>query len=534
MKLSIDERIEAENVRSHQMQETFFSSSDDLVQKLESAVATIATLEERVRVYQDENNWLKEQIADLKRNRFGKKSEGYETPEQVCLFNEAEIESRKPDPTDDEEADQTREVKVEGHTKNVRGHRKALPENLEREVIKIELPEEEQFDEDGNRLKVIGWEISEKIKYEPSRISVTQYQRAKYGVEQGDYVKTAPPVASIIPKSNATPELLAAIVVAKYADGLPLYRMEDFFKRHGIELGRQTMARWVIQVAGACAPILNVLSNRWINSFYVALDETKVQVLKESGRKAESDSWMIVRSIPYGEKKVILFDYRTSRGSEAMNKLLEGFKGFMQVDGLSSYDEASRNADVTRLGCGMHSRRRFEKAFVTGLKSGKSLGEVGLKYFKDLYAIEDELRDKSTEERHCVRLEKAKPIWEAMKAWAEKKKGKVPKQGQIGNALNYLLNEYEFLTNYLLDGRLEIDNGFTERAIRKFAIGRNNWLFSDTEDGANASALLYSLVVTAKVNGVNPYKALVTLFTQLPLAKTDEDYTRLADLILAP
>lgn len=515
-------------------QETFFSSSDDLVQKLESAIVTIATLEDRVRVYQDENNWLKEQIAELKRNRFGKRSEGYETSEQVCLFNEAEIESQRPDPTDEEEGEVVSEVKVQGHTKKIRGHRRPLPENLAREVVKIELPKEEQFDEGGNALKIIGWETSEKLKYEPGKITVIQYQRAKYGVDQGDYVKTAPPVASIIPKGNATPELLAAIVVAKYADGLPLYRMEDFFKRHDIEISRQTMARWVIQVAQAAQPVFNVLSNRWINSFYVALDETKVQVLKESGRKAESDSWMIVRSTPFGEKRVILFDYRVSRGSDTMNKLLEGFKGFMQVDGLNSYDEAARDADVTRLGCGMHSRRRFEKAFVTGAKLGKGLGEVGLKHFKELYDLEEELRDKSIEERYRIRLEKAKPIWETMQAWAEKKKGKVPKQSQIGGAFSYLLNEYEFLTNYLLDGRLEIDNGFTERAIRKFAIGRNNWLFSDTEDGANASALLYSLVVTAKINGVNPYKALVQLFTQLPLAKTDEDYTRLADLILAP
>ncbi len=516
-------------------QETFFSSSDDLVQKLEGAVATIATLKSENETLKTQIDWLAEQIADLKRNRFGKKSEAFETSEQICLFNEAEIESQKPDPADDEEeSNQDREVKVKEHTKKVRGHRKALPENLVREVVKIELPAEEKFDVDGNALKIIGWETSEKLKYEPAKISVIQYQRAKYGVDQGDYVKTAPPVASIIPKGNATPELLAAIVVAKYVDGLPLYRMEDFFKRHDIALSRQTMARWVIQVAEACAPILNVLTNRWINSFYVALDEAKVQVLKESGRKAESGSWMIVRSTPFGEKKVILFDYRVSRGSDTMNELLKGFKGFMQADGLNSYDKATDNADVSRLGCGMHSRRRFDKAFVTGMKSGKGLGELGLKYFKELYDIEEELRDKSVEERYGVRLEKAKPIWEAMKTWAEKKKGKVPKQSHIAGAFNYLLNEYEFLTNYLLDGRLEIDNGFTERAIRKFAIGRNNWLFSDSEDGARASAQLYSFVVTAKVNGVNPYKALVELFTQLPLAKSEEDYTRLADLILAP
>jgi transposase len=521
-------------------QESFFSSSDDLIQKLESAGVTIRALEERNKTLENQVDWLSEQLAEMKRYRFGKKSERYESPEQMLIFNEAEIESHRPEPDGDvEEIDEvgsTQEVEVKAHKKIVanRGHRKGLPENLTREIVKVELPIEEQVDADGNALKIIGWETSEKLKYEPAKVSVIQYQRAKYGVDSGDYVKTAPPVPAIIPKGNATPELLAAIVVAKYTDGMPLYRMEDFFKRHDIEISRQTMARWMIKVAEACGPIFNVLSKTWLNSFYVALDETKVQVLKESGRKAETDSWMIVRSTPFGERKIVLFDYRVSRGTDTINKLLNGFQGFMQADGLSSYDNAEKDENVTRLGCAMHARRRFESAFVNGVKSGKSLGEVGVKYFKALYDIEDEVREVSPDERHRIRLEKAKPIWEEMQAWAAKKKLKVPKLSKIGGAFKYLLNEYEFLTNYLLDGRLEIDNGFTERAIRKFAIGRNNWLFSDQEAGAHASALLYSLVVTAKVNGVNPYRALVQLFTQLPLAKKDDDFARLANLILAP
>ncbi len=520
-------------------QESFFYSSDDLVRELESAGVTIRALEEKNKALENKVDWLSEQLAEMKRYRFGKKSERYESPEQM-IFNEAELEAERPE-ADGEgeesgEVGTTQEVEVKAHTKTIakRGHRKSLPENLAREIVKVELPPEELFDADGNALKIIGWETSEKLKYEPAKVSVIQYQRAKYGVDAGDYVKTAPPVPSIIPKGNATPELLAAIVVAKYADGMPLYRMEDFFLRHDIEISRQTMARWMIKVAEACGPIFNVLSSKWLSSFYVALDETKVQVLKESGRKAESDSWMIVRSTPFGDRKVVLFDYRVSRGTDTINKLLSGFQGFMQADGLSSYDNASRAPKVTRLGCAMHARRRFESAFVNGVPSGKTLGEVGVKYFKAIYDVEDELREKPPEERQRIRFEEAKPIWEEMKAWAEKKKTKVPKQSKIGGAFQYLINEYEFLTNYLLDGRLEVDNGFTERAIRKFAIGRNAWLFSDQEAGAHASALLYSLVVTAKVNGANPYKALVQLFTQLPLAKTDDDYVRLADLILAP
>lgn len=506
-------------------------SGDDLREQLEGALLRNAALTEQNQHLESEILWLKEQIAELKRDKFGKKSERWETQEQGCLFNEAEVESTKPE--DDQESQEESETEVAGH-KRKRGHRKPLPENLEREVVKLELPIEEQKAEDGTPLKVIGWEISEKLKYEPAKMSVLQYHRAKYGVDSGDYVKTAPPAPSIIPKGLATPELLAAITVAKYADGLPLYRMEEIFKRHGIDLRRTTMARWMVAVAEACQPIWNVLSDKWRESFYVACDETKVQVLKENGRKAESKSWMIVRSIPYGPKKIVLFDYNPSRGSDVITDLMTGFKGYLQCDGLNSYDQIAKEDGIDRLGCNMHSRRRFEKAETNGAKSGQSLGEEGLKFYKELYDIEDEIRGKSPEERFQVRNERARPIFEKMHQWAKKMKPKVPIKSKIGDAFNYFLNEYDYLTGYLKDGRLEMDNGFTERAIRKFAIGRNNWLFSDTEEGAHASSLLYSLVVTAKVNGVNPYAALVKIFTELPLAKTIEDFERLAEIILAP
>jgi transposase len=513
------------------MFDCFFDPDENLKAEYEDLKIQSARQEERIKLLSDEVSWLHEQIAELKRAKFGKKSERWESQEQGRFFDEAEVESKKPDEDDDETP--PTESEVTGHTRK-RGKRKPLPEKLPREVVKIELPASEQFTDDGTPLKVIGWELSEKLKYEPGKMSVVEYHRAKYGVDSGDYVKTAPPVPSLVPKGIPTPELLAAIIVSKYADGLPLYRLEDIFKRHGIELSRGTMARWAITVAEACRPIWNVLSDKWRESFYGACDETHVQVLKENGRKAESKSWMIVRSTPFGPKKIILFDYSTSRSTKAITELLEGFKGFLQSDGLSSYDEIASHDGVIRLGCNMHSRRRFESAEVNGAKSGKSLGTEGLQFYKELYDLEDEIREKTPDERFRIRNERAHPVWEKMHAWALKNKPKVPIKSKIGGAFSYFLNEYEYLIGYLKDGRLEMDNGFTERAIRKFAIGRNNWMFSDTEDGADASALLYSLVVTAKVNGINPYVALVKLFTELPKANTIDDFERLAELILAP
>ncbi|MBK7845113.1 MAG: IS66 family transposase [Bdellovibrionales bacterium] len=197
-------------------------------------------------------------------------------------------------------------------------------------MVKIELPENERFSEEGQPLKVIGWEFSEKLKYEPAKVSVIRYERAKYGVDSGDYVKTAPPVPSVIPKGVATPELLAFIMTSKYCDGLPLYRIEEIMDRQGVDLPRSTMARWVVQVAQALVPVWNVLSDRLLASFYVAVDETQVQVLKENGRKAGDKSWMWVRSTPYGDKKIVLFDYRISWSQEAARQLLDGITGYLQ------------------------------------------------------------------------------------------------------------------------------------------------------------------------------------------------------------
>jgi len=510
-----------------QTQQNIFSSEVNSQQALKSALLQNEKLEERLKIYEQQMNWLTEQLTTLKRGKYGTKTERWESEEQMLLLNEAELESRNPDAEEEEAL-----VEVKGHTKK-RGHRAGLPVHLAREIVKVELPLAEQVSADGKSLKVIGWEVSEKLKYEPAKTSVIQYHRAKYGVDSGDYVKTAPPVASIIPKGIATPELLAAIITGKYADGMPLYRMESMFLRQDIELSRGTMARWVIKSAEALRPILNVLNDRLFNVHYVACDETVVQVLKENGRHAEQKSWMIVRSTPGEEKKIVIFDYSTSRSSETMKKLFADYKGILQTDGLSSYT-CLESEEISHIGCNMHGRRRFEQAAKDGAKAGISLGAMGLDYYKKIYALEEEVKDKTNEEREKARNEIARPIFTEMKAWAEENQPKVPNKSKIGQAINYFLSEYGYLIGYLSYGGLNPDNGFTERAIRKFAIGRNNWMFSDTTDGAEASALLYSLVVTAKVNGVNPYRALTKILTALPLAKTCDDYELLADLILTP
>lgn len=492
--------------------------------------------EEKINHLTAENKYLQEQLNELKRAQFGKSSEKNVNPEQKC-FNEAEFESTQPEEvTDDDNSDENNDkesevITVEKHVKR-KGHRKALPKYLPREKVVIELPKEEQRDKEGNPLKVIGYEVSEKLHYEPSKTRVLEIHRAKYGVDAGDYVKTAPPAPAIIPKGIATPSLLAAISVAKYADGLPLYRQEEIFARNEVELSRSTMGRWIIKCAESCLPLWNVLSERLHEAFYVACDETRTQVLKEKGRLAESQSWMWVRTTPFGPNKIILFDYNPSRSQEVVEQLFADFKGFVQADGFSSYNILEKQKDVTRLGCNMHGRRYFEKALTIGAKEGKNLADCAMKFYADLYELEEKIRDFSPEDRYAERLKEAKPIWDKFKEWSNKNTSKVPEKSKIGKAFHYFNAEYDCLIGYLKEGRLEIDNGFTERAIRKFAIGRNNWIFSDTEAGANASAILYSLVITAKINDVNPFKALEYIYNELPKSQNIENYERLADIIV--
>ena len=510
--------------------ESIFSEYENLKIEINSLQSQAETKDVLLKNYEEEISRLNEIVRDLQRSKFGKKSERWESSEQL-VFNEAEAESLKPDPLGEDEESEG-EITVKAHVKKKRGHRRALPADLAREEIVVELPESERFAEDGTPLKIIGYEISEKLSYEPSKTKVIVYRRAKYGVDSGDYVKTAPPVPSIIPKGIATAELVASVVVEKYGYGMPLYRQEYKFDQMGVDLTRQTMARWVVKSAEACMPVWNVLCDRLLDSFYVSCDETPTQVLKEAGRKAESKSWMWVRCKPSGKNKIVLFDYDPHRSAEVAKKLLLEFKGYLQVDGFASYNILEKDIELIRIGCNMHGRRYFEKALTVGAKPGQTLAEVAMKFYERLYDHEAVIRALSPDDRHRLRQEIQVPIWNEFKIWADGNHSKVPPKSKIGEAFKYFRSEYQYLTGYLLDGRLEMDNGFAERAIRKFAIGRNNWMFADTEAGAHASAMFYSLLCTAKVNDVNIYDAMKYLFNEIPKAKTIEDFEHLADIIM--
>jgi len=511
------------------LDESLFSKAGEFKAKIESLKQLLKKESDLHKHYKSETDRLNEVIRLLKKQAFGPKSERWESEEQYRLFNEAESEAKKPDPPEEEASE------VKPH-KRKRGKRQPLPGNLEREVVVIDLPEEEKVDEDGKPLKVIGKLVSEKLTYEPAKVTVTEYQRLRYGKDAGEPVKTAPPVPMIIPKGIVTPSLLAGIITAKYADGLPLYRQEEIFKRHDILVSRSSMGRWILRAGEACRPIWNILEERLMAKQYVACDETHTQVLKERGRKAQSKSWMWVRCNPSDLETIVLFNYDPRRSKDVARDLFEGFKGYLQVDGFASYDVLEKNDGLVRIGCNMHGRRKFHEALTLGAKQGKTLAEEALKFYQMLYAAEEEYKKEliDFDERHKRRQEEAVPIWDEFGGWAKEKQRLVPPKSKIGQAFTYFTNQYDELRGYLKAGFLEPDNGLVERQIKYFAMGRKAWLFSDSESGAEASELFYSLVVTAKANGVNPFKALKEIFTEIPKATSIEDFERLANLLLGP
>lgn len=455
---------------------------------------------------------LNEFIALLRRQRFGKKSEQLSS-EQLGLFNEGELESIQPDPTDDE----GEEIEVPAHTRR-RGKRMKLPEGLRREVVTLDI-DNKICHEDGTTLKCIGEEVSETLEIIPAKVFVKKIIRKKYSCPTCEAMTSPKAPETLLPKTNASASLLAYIATSKYVDGLPLYRQEAMFARAGIDLTRQTMGRWMVSVGEKIQCLIDLMRADLLTSKYLQMDETVVQVLNEEGKKAETKSYMWVQHAP-STFPVVLFTYAPTRSAEHPRLLLKGFTGSLQVDGYDGYAPVCRENGITRLGCWAHARRKFFDAFESS--QGKSVGKEGLKYFKKIYETEEKLREVPLEQRFYERLTKTVPLMKQLKVWLDIEVNKVTPSSLAGKAIHYTLNEWDYLLNCFCHGDYELDNNGIERRIRPFTIGRKNWLFSATVAGAEASANLYSLVETAKLNQHEPHGYLCKVFEKLPLATTHE------------
>jgi transposase len=472
---------------------------------------------------------LQAQVNLLVSRRFGASSERV-SESQLGLFNEAEASVEAGEEPAEEEAVAT---PVAAHARQ-KPKRKPLPSELARVNIEHELPESERMcAEHGVELERFGQEESEQLDIIPATVQVLHHIRGKYRCPccTGN-LKTAPMPAQPIPKSMASPGLLAHIIVAKFVDALPLYRQQRQFDRIGVELSRSTLASWVVRCGELVQPLINLLRETLLAQSYILMDETTVQVLDEAGKAAESKSYLWAqRSV--GDAPIVLFDYDATRSSAVPLALLEGFEGALHTDGYRGYDAAAGQFELIRLYCFTHARRKFIDIIKAAGINPKKIPrkpppEVrqalkAIEFIKTLYIIEGRIKDKPPDERYRQRQQYAVPVLAKLRKWLDTKLKYVLPSGDMGKALAYLNNHWDGLIRYCDDGRYHIDTNAIENAIRPFCLGRKNWLFHQSVAGAKASANLYSLIETARANGLEPYAYLRKVLTELPQATTLED-----------
>ncbi|XP_014680377.1 PREDICTED: uncharacterized protein y4jD-like [Priapulus caudatus] len=473
--------------------------------------------------------FLEEQIILFKHRQFGHSSE--KNTQQVELFDEAEVEVSLSAP----DVAQAVEPGQAPATKKAKSGRKPLPQNLPRVRVEHDVVDSDKVCACGCQKSCIGEETSEQLDIIPAVIQVLVHARLKYACkdcESGITIAALPPQP--IPKSNASAGLLAHIATAKYQDGLPLYRMEAIFKRLNIHLPRNTQANWMIKGAQLLQPLYNLLNDHLLDSGYVHMDETRVQVLKEPDKLARSLSYMWVRrtgdpNLGDPRQTVVLFDYRASRSASVVDELLGDYQGYLQTDDYVGYHKTGLREGITHLGCMAHARRKFIEAqkVAPSAKGKVSKADMAVSLIKGLYQIESVIKDENPNQRMLVRQEKSVPQLAKLRKWLDKSLIHTPPKSKAGAAMAYLHKNWAKLAAYTKDGRLNIDNNPVENAIRPFAIGRKNWMFSNSQEGAKASAMLYSIIETAKANGLEPYAYLKLLFTKLPSCETVEDVEEL-------
>ena len=469
-----------------------------------------AQLRQQISLLEQENErlarrceFLEEQFRLAQHQRFGQSSEGH--PGQGELFNEAE-----------EIADA--EVEVESEQETIRytrnkPKRTPLPKDLPHEEVVLDIAEEDKVCACcQGELHPIGEDRSEKLEFIPAKVSVKVIVRPKYACRAcekdgtSNTIKQAPMPKAVIPKGYATNSLLSQIINSKYQFGLPLYRQEAMFRQYDIDLNRKTMSEWVLKCADVLKVLYDKLKTIQLQQPQKYADETTLNVVSEDKTKCYMWLYATGADSPEGKIKdntipnIVLYDYRNSRRASCATDYLGDYQGYLQVDGYAGY----HHTQATLVGCFAHARRKFLEAKTAQGKKTSGKADWALNYIQKLYRLETQIKEKSIQERYDIRQQKALPLLAQFKTWLDKSANQVLPKTKLGEAIQYCLNQWEKLQRYTLDGRLSIDNNRAERAIKPFVLGRKAWLFSQTARGANTSAILYSIVETAKANGLTP------------------------------
>ena len=485
--------------------------------ELIAAVAKNKLLESDVAELSAKVNWLMEQFRLAQHRRFGSSSEKSDY-NQISLFNETEISS-------DILVPEPELIEIEKHyrkRKNMVNDK--LPADLPVETVLHELPSDEQIcPECDGSLHVMGKEvIRRELKLIPAKAVIVEHVRNVYACRHCEKDECGVPIIKaavsnpVIKGGFASPEAVAHIAAQKFVLGVPLYRQEQEWNRQGINLSRQTMSNWLIKATfDWLEPIYDALKENLCMRKVLHADETTLQVLHEPEKPAESKSYMwLYRTSGDTNNPIVLYDYQSDRKAEHPKQFLKSFSGYIHADGYEGYHDLSGGIKV--VGCFSHARRKFDEA-IKGLskkEQADSKAMIGKRFCDKLFSLERDFSELTGEERFQKRQELSKPVFDEFYIWLA---GINPPEKTVLRAARvYMLNQREYLARYLEDGRLEISNNRAERSIKPFVIGRKNWLFANTPRGAKASAILYSIIETAKENGVNSYEYLTYIFTNAP------------------
>jgi transposase len=467
------------------------------VTDLVRAQTRIAALEEALRQSERENTILRQKLDVLCHKLFGKKSEGVSDAQLRLAFAQlAEEMKPRDEPTEMDSGE--RPGKQHRRPPRPTG-RRPLPASLPRQRIEIDIPDADKVCACGTPKTRIGEAVSEKLDYVPASVRVIETVRPKWACPHcHDAVSVAPAPPQAVERSLATEGLLAHVVVSKYLDHLPLYRLERIFQREHLDVSRATMCGWVADVTTALAPIGDELRRQVTAANYLQTDDTPVTILEETGSR-KGRIWTYLD--PLGPQ--VVFDATPTHERDGPETFLADFAGDLQADAYTGYDALYRTGRIRELGCWAHARRGFVEALPTDARAARMIELV-----QQLYQVERAVADESADLRGGRRREQSVPILAAIRVERETLAATVLPKSPLGEAVRYLTNQWDALQRFVEDGRFRIDNNGAENQLRGVAIGRKNWLFAGSFEGAQRAALLYSLVQSCMLIDVSPFDYL--------------------------
>ena len=481
-----------------------------------------------------------EQMADLKRHRFGRSSEKHEIEDQisfmevdgkVVFFNESEAVAAE------ENALEEPEGVSRTKPKKKQGKREEDLEGLPVVVVEHSMTDgelEDKFGKDG--WKQLPDEVYRRYSFTPAKVEVEEHHVKVYAGKKTEEIVKAEHPECLLRGSLVSPSLEAAVMNAKYVNAVPLYRQEQEFERYGLHISRQNMANWTIQCADRYLAVLYDYLHEKLYSYHVLqADETPVLVNKD-GRPAGSKSYMWVYRTGrmYTERQIVLYEYQKTRNASHPREFLKDFNGVCVTDGYQVYHTIEGEREDLRIaGCWSHARRRFDEAVkaLPKQKQKDSRAYLALTMIQAIYREEKQLKDLPAGERRNRRQLSVKPLVEAYFTWVRENLPKVPQKSKTWEGFNYSLNQEKYLKVFLDDGEVPMDNNAAEQSIRGFCIGKKNWVMIDTIAGAKSSAIIYSIAETAKANNLKPYDYFEYLLTEIPKHLDDTDRSFLDDLL---